>query len=471
MPRISIAEDETMSIGSLSRALRSGTVSCEELTQAALNRIEVQNPTLNAVVSVAPDQVLQQARGVDREIRAGRWRGPLHGIPLGLKDVIDCRGMRTTMGSAFCQDNVARSDASAVRRLRRAGAVLIGKLHTHEYAFGATGEESHIGPCRNPHGPGRITGGSSSGPAAAVASGMCVAALGTDSGGSVRIPAALCGVVGLKPTMGRISRSGVGPLSWTLDHVGAITHSIADNAVLLTVLSGFDPSDPKSTRRRPEDFARYLGEGVRGLRIGLPSSFFEYLDPLVRSGVDEALRVWRDRGCELCVVDLPQLDRFVTAQRTVLATEAYAIHRQRFEEQPQLFQESVGQRLHDASMISAWRYAESYRLIDDATRTFDRALADVDVLATATVPILAPLLGQWETCAAGLAESVQSALTRLTGATNFTGHPSLTMPSPGSQFGLPVGVQLIGRRWAEALLYRFGQTLEASTASHTESFQ
>ena len=428
----------------------------------SLDRIERHDPELNAVVSISPGEVLEQARRLDRELRAGRWRGPLHGIPVGLKDVIDCRGSSTTMGSAFCQDNVASRDASAVRRLRRAGAVLIGKLHTQEYAYGATGEHAFTGACRNPSDLERMSGGSSSGPAAAVASGMCLAALGTDTGGSVRIPASLCGVVGLKPTMGRISRIGVAPLSWTLDHVGVITSSIADNAALLAVVSGFDRADPESRRRRPEDFTRYLGADVRGLSIGVPSSYFEHLDPEIRSGVDTALRVWKERGCGISLVAVPQLDRFIKAQRTVLTTEAYAVHRQRFEEQPQLFQDSVRQRLEDGSMISAWRYAESYRLRDEARRVFDEALASVDVLVTATVPILAPLLGQQATSAAGLVETVQSALTRLTGVTNFSGHPSLTLPCGRSKLGLPLGVQLIGRRWEEALLYRFGQTLEDS---------
>lgn len=452
--------DARHGIVGLSQSLRSGRISAQALTREVLERIELHNPTLNAVVTVIADEAMAAARRADREIRSGRSRGPLHGIPIGLKDVIDARGSRTTAGSAFYRDHVADRDATVVRRLRRAGAVLVAKLHTQEFAYGATGEASFVGPSRNPHDLDRMTGGSSGGPAAAVASGMCAGALGTDTGGSIRIPSSLCGVVGLKPTMGRISRAGVTPLSWTLDHVGPITRTVADNAVLFTALSGFDPQDPASARRRPEDFTRDLTAGVRGLSIGVLEPYFEHLEPEVRRCVDAALRSWKELGSTIKLVTIPELDRIIAAQRTVLAAEAYAVHRRRLEERPELFQDVVGQRLRVGATLPAWEYAESYRLRDRAMRAFDDALADVDVLAAPTVPISAPLRGESETTAAGIHEAVQSALTRLTGPTNFTGHPSMTLPCGHTRHGLPVGVQLISRRWDEAMLYRFGQALE-----------
>jgi aspartyl-tRNA(Asn)/glutamyl-tRNA(Gln) amidotransferase subunit A len=460
MPAPVVLPGAAESIATSGQGLRSGRISSVELTRAALDRIEAHNRALNAVVTVTAELVLEAARRADRDLRAGRDRGPLHGIPVGLKDVIDVRGVRTTMGSAFCQDHVAARDATVVRRLRRGGAVMIGKLHTQEFAYGATGADSFTGPARNPHDPGRITGGSSSGPAAAVAAGLCYAAVGTDTGGSVRIPAALCGVVGLKPTMGRVSRTGVLPLSWTLDHVGPITRSVADNAALLTAISGFDPRDAGSARRRPEDFGRVATAGARGLRVGIPEAYFEHLDPEVGRQVGAALEAWAEAGGVIRPVGVRGLDKIIAAQRTVLAVEAYAVHRSRLESQPGLFQKTVGQRLCDAAAVPAWAYAEAARQQRQARRVFDGALAEVDLLATPTVAIPAPRIGQLDAATTGLPETVQAALTRLTGATNFSGHPSLTVPCGRTQLGLPVGVQLIGRYWDEAVLYRAGQALD-----------
>jgi aspartyl-tRNA(Asn)/glutamyl-tRNA(Gln) amidotransferase subunit A len=453
-----LAED-ACGIADAARLLIAGQISSEELTRTALERIERHNPVLNAVVAVDADEALQAARCADREISHGQSLGPLHGIPIGLKDVIDVSGTRTSMGSASCPDSVATQDATVVRRLRQAGAVIIGKLNTQEFAYGATGEASLHGPTRNPHDTDRITGGSSGGPAAAVASGMCAGALGTDTGGSIRIPAALCGVVGLKPTAGRISRAGVAPLSWTLDHVGPITRSVTDNALLLGVLSGYDPLDPASARREPEGFTRNLTAGVTGLRIGVPEPYFENLDPQVRAAVEGALRTWEELGSTVQPVDIRALDDIVTAQRTVVSVEAYASLRHRYEAEPETFDPTVRQRLHNGSAVPGWQYAEALRSRGTAADAFDDALADVDVLVAPMLPITASTIGQQETTDAGIREAVQSALTRLCGATNFTGHPSMTMPCGRGQ-GLPVGVQLIAGRWAESRLYRVGRALE-----------
>ncbi|WP_327129444.1 amidase [Streptomyces sp. NBC_01727] len=461
-----ILADDACGIADMARALASGRTSSEELARTALERIEQHNPVLNAVITVDADEVLETAVRADREIRDGRSRGPLHGIPIGIKDVIDIRGTRTSMGSTSCQDDIAARDATVVSRLRQAGAIIVGKLNTQEFAYGATGEASFHGPTRNPHDPDRITGGSSGGPAAAVASGMCAGALGTDTGGSIRIPSALCGVVGLKPTAGRISRAGVATLSWTLDHVGPITRSVADNALMLSVLCGHDPLDAASARRHSEDFTRDLPKAVLGLRIGVAQPYFANLDPRVRDGVEGALRIWEELGSTVRSVDIRGLDHVITAQRTVLSVEAYAALRHRYEERPLSFDPTVRQRLGHGSEVPGWQYAEARRSRDAATNAFDAALADVDVLVAPMVPITAPLLGQHETTDAGAPETVQSALTRLSGVTNFTGHPSLTMPCHNAGHGLPVGVQLIARRWDEATLYRFGQALEDAAPDH-----
>jgi aspartyl-tRNA(Asn)/glutamyl-tRNA(Gln) amidotransferase subunit A len=448
-------------IADAARLLTSGGISSEELTQQALENIERHNALVNAAIAIDTDGALRAARRADGEIRDGRSLGPLHGIPIGLKDVIDVGGVPTSMGSASCRDTIAPHDATVVRRLRQAGAVIIGKLNTQEFAYGATGEASLNGPTRNPHDTDRMTGGSSGGPAAAVAAGMCAGALGTDTGGSIRIPAALCGVVGLKPTAGRISRAGVAPLSWTLDHVGPITRSVTDNALLLGALSGHDPLDTASARLEPEEFTRKLASGVAGLRIGVPEPYSANLDPQVRAAVDGALLTWEELGSTVEPVDIPGLDDIVAAQRTVVAVEAYASLRHRYAAHPETFDPTVRQRLRHGSEVPGWQYAEAMRSRRTAREAFDVALDGVDVLAAPTLPITAPAIGQQETTDTGIRETIQSALTRLSGPTNFTGHPSLTMPC-GMSRGLPIGVQLIARHWAESTLYRVGRALEDS---------
>jgi aspartyl-tRNA(Asn)/glutamyl-tRNA(Gln) amidotransferase subunit A len=461
------------SIADLSRRLRDGSITSVTLTTRALRRIEAANPRLNAVVTLLADEAMRAAREADAEIAAGRWRGHLHGIPVGLKDIVDTQGVRTTMGSDFFRTHVPDIDAEVARRLRAAGAVLVGKLHTHEFAYGPTGDTSCFGPVRNPHDPDRVAGGSSGGSAVAVATGMCLAAVGSDTGGSIRIPSALCGVVGIKPTFGLVSRRGVFPLSWTLDHVGPITRSVADNALVLAALCGDDPSDAFQARRTagdardvlPDDLAQDLVSGlatsVEGVRIGVVEDYYyDRLQPEVDTHVRAAIRAWQERGAVVKTIRIPDLDQIRDAHRTVVAVEAYVTHRQRLDAHPELFGSVVRQRLVDGGSVAAWEYAEACRWQAPARRRFDEALREVDVLVTPSVPLVAPELGQVDTEAAGMPETVRSALTRLAGPTNLTGHPGLSVPYGRTPAGLPVGVQVIGRYWDEARLYRLGRALE-----------
>ncbi len=410
---------------------------------------------------------MRAAEAADKELEGGHWRGPLHGIPFGVKDIFDTAGIRTTVGSAFFRDRVPAEDAEVVRRVREAGAVVIGKLHTHEFAFGPTGDASCFGPVRNPYDPERMAGGSSGGSAAAVATGMCAAALGSDSGGSVRIPAALCGVVGMKPTYGRISRQGVFPLSWSLDHIGPLTRTVGDNARVLGVLCGYDDRDPDSVRRAEEDFTRELDLGVRGLTVGVPDGYyFDHLEPDVRRLVRAAIDTLADLGATVRPVGVPGLADLTAlrdAHRTVISVEAYAVHRERLDaaDGRELFDPIVRQRLVDGSAVRGWEYAEALRLLAESRRTFSRLLDGVDALATPSVAVTAPLLGQVDTDAAGTEETVRWALTRLAVPTNVTGTPSLSVPCGASRGGLPVGLQLSGAAWSEARLYRIAASLEA----------
>ena len=450
--------DLPRSLAGLSRELLARHLSPVEVVRALLGRIEADET--NSFITVTAERALEKASLAEREILAGRHRGPLHGVPVALKDIIYTRGVRTTMGSALYSGHVPDHSATAARKLEEAGSVLIGKTNTHEVAYGPTGDRSYFGPTLNPHDARRITGGSSGGSGAAVAANLCYGALGSDTGGSIRIPAALCGTVGMKPTFGRVSKSGVFPLSWSLDHVGPITRTVKDNALMLNVLAGHDPEDPYSVDHPAEDFTRDLQRGLRGAGIGFPTSFyFDHVDEEVGARVREAVEVFRSLGALVREVEIPNLVDTLHAQRLILAAEAYAVHQERLENEPEKIGEEVSERLMDGERPRAYRYANARRRGMLATEEFDHALHGVDVLLTPTLPITAPEIGQREVRIGDYEESVRSALTRFTGPTDLTGHPSLSIPC-GTTSGLPVGLQLIGRHFDEAALYRFGHAYE-----------
>jgi aspartyl-tRNA(Asn)/glutamyl-tRNA(Gln) amidotransferase subunit A len=451
--------DLPRSLAGLSRELLARRLSPVEVVRALLGCIEADET--NSFITVTVEWALKRASQAEREILAGRYRGPLHGVPVALKDIIYTRGVSTTMGSAFYSGHVPDHSATVARKLEEAGYVLIGKTNTHEFAYGPTGDRSYFGPTRNPHDTRRITGGSSGGSGAAVAANLCYGGLGSDTGGSIRIPAALCGIVGMKPTFGRVSKSGVFPLSWTLDHVGPITRTVEDNALMLNVLAGHDQEDPYSVDRPAEDFARDLRRGVKGGKICIPRGFFfDHVDEEVTARLHQAVEVFRSLGAEVREVEIPNLWDTLHAQRLILGAEAYAVHQDRLENEPDRFGDEVSERLMDGERVKAYRYANARRRGMLATDEFDRALDDVDVLLTPTLPIVATEIGQREVDIGEYKESVRSALTRFTGPTDLTGHPSLSVPCGTTASGLPVGLQLIGRRFDEATLYRFGHAYE-----------
>jgi aspartyl-tRNA(Asn)/glutamyl-tRNA(Gln) amidotransferase subunit A len=451
--------DLPRSLATLSRELRERRLSPVEVVKTLLARIE--SDETNAFITVTAERALEEASLAEREITAGRHNGPLHGVPIALKDLIFTRDVRTTMASDFFAEHVPDRSATVARRLEDAGSVLIGKTNTHEFAYGPTGDRSFFGPTRNPHDTGKITGGSSGGSGAAVAAGLCYGALGSDTGGSIRIPAALCGVVGMKPTFGRVSKTGVFPLAWSLDHVGPITRTVEDNALMLNTLAGHDPEDLYSADLASEDFARDLERGTQGAAIGVPSSFyFEHLDGEVEERVNEAVEVFASLGTEIREVEVPHLWDTLHAQRLVLAAEAYAVHEERLETNPDRFDDHGLERLLNGENLKAYRYANAQQRKLRSRREFANVLREVDVLLTPTVPIPAPEIGQRETTIDGYEEAVYSALTRLTGPTNLNGLPSLSIPCGTTTSGLPVGLQLIGRPFDEATLYRFGRAHE-----------
>lgn len=451
-------------LAELARAFEGKRLSPVEVVRAVLERIEAAEE-LNAFVTVTAERALEDAREAEGGIFAGRYRGPLHGVPVGVKDMISTKGIRTTMGSAFFEEHVPREDAAVVERLREAGAVVVGKTSTHEFAYGTTGDRSRFGPARNPHDPTRITGGSSSGSGAAVAADLLYGALGTDTGGSIRIPAALCGVAGMKPTFGRVSKRGVFPLAWTLDHAGPLTRTVEDNALMLNALAGHDPEDPYSAARDAEDFARDIDRGVSGGAVGVPAGFYyERLESEVAARVAEAAEVFRSLGAQVREVEVSFLQESLDAQRLVLAAEAYAVHEERFLREPEKFDDEVRERIRAGMEPRAHEYLDARRTRLLSLDAFARVFEEVDVLLAPTVPIAATEVGQRETVVGGEAVSVRSELNRLTGPTNLNGLPSLSVPCGWTAAGLPVGIQFIGRPFDEATLYRYGHAFELASS-------
>ena len=458
------AENLPFSLAALATALRERRLSPVEVVAALLERIEDVDEELNAFITVLPEKALEEATRTEKEILAGEYRSPLHGIPVGLKDLIYTKGIRTTMGSAFFEDYVPDYSATVALKLEEAGAIIIGKTNTHEFAYGPTGDRSHFGPTKNPYDPGRISGGSSSGSGAAVAAGLCYAALGSDTAGSIRIPSALCGIVGMKPTFGRVSKRGVFPLSWTLDHVGPLTRTVEDNALLLSILAGHDPKDLYSVDRPAEDFARNLRRDVRSGVVGVPTDFyFEHVEDEVERKVKESIDVFRSLGTKVREVEIPNLWETLKAQRLILATDAYAVHEERLNNEPEKFDDEVRERTCDGEHLKAYRYAKAQQVTKQRSlEEFESALREVDVLVTPTVPIAAPEIGQREADISGYREPVFSALTRLTGPANLVGLPNLSIPCGLTGSGLPVGLQLVGRSFDEAAVYRYGYAYETA---------
>jgi aspartyl-tRNA(Asn)/glutamyl-tRNA(Gln) amidotransferase subunit A len=458
-------EDLPRSVVELGAAFRGRRLSPVEVVGTLLERIETVDKELNAFITVLSERALEEARRAEKEILSGEYRGPLHGVPIGLKDLIHTKGVRTTMGSAFFEDYVPDYSATVVSKLEEAGAIIIGKTNTHEFAYGPTGDRSYFGPTRNPYDPSRISGGSSGGSGAAVAAELCYAALGSDTAASVRVPAALCGTVGMKPTFGRVSKSGVFPLAWTLDHVGPLTRTVEDNALLLNVLAGYNAQDPHSAYRPVEDFAQSLRRPVQGRSVGVPANYyFEHIEEEVEEKVREATEVFRSLGAEVREVEIPNLPESLKAQRIILAAEAYAVHEKRLESEPERFGYEARERIRDGEGLKAHRYATAQQVTKRRSlEEFERALREVEVLLTPSVPVAATKIGQREVEIGDHKEAVFSALTRLTGPTNLNGLPSLSLPCGFTGTGLPVGLQLIGRSFDEATIYNYAYAYATAT--------
>ena len=454
-----------LSLSHAADLVRARKISPVELTNSCLSRIERLNPVLNAFITVTADQALADARTAESEIARGRRRGPLHGIPIALKDLFDTAGVRTTAASAVFADRVPSQDAEVVRRLKQAGAVLVGKTNMHEFAYGDTSAQTHFGPVRNPWEPQRISGGSSGGSAAAVAARLCYGALGSDTGGSIRQPSAYCGIVGLKPTYGLVSTSGVVPLSWSLDHVGPMCRTVADAAVLLQPIAGYDPADINSVDAATPDYSKALGQRVSGLRIGIPRGvFYESLDPEIEQAVSEALQVVRRLTASTRDVELPPYKTL-----PVVGAEAYTFHAPYFTKTPDLYQSATRARIEGGSRVTATAYIEGKRELDRLRKAVSAVFSNVDLLVTPTSPILPQTVDEavntpYVPPPGGVAPSLRN-----TQPFDIYGLPTISIPCGFSRTGLPIGVQISGPRLGEPQVLALAHAFEQATEWHKRS--
>jgi aspartyl-tRNA(Asn)/glutamyl-tRNA(Gln) amidotransferase subunit A len=447
--------------------LRAREASSAELTRACIANIEGRDGELVAFISKTLEAAVGDASRADEELARGVDRGPLHGIPVAVKDLYDAKGEVTTAGSKIFAGNVAREDSAVTARLRDAGAVLLGKTNLHEWAFGVTNQNPHFGDAKNPWDPSRIPGGSSGGSAIAVATGMCFLSPGSDTGGSIRIPAALCGIAGIKPTYGRISLRGVVPLAWSLDHAGPLARTVRDLAIALDVLAGHDPRDPASADVPAEDYLADLEKGAGGLRIVIPSTyFFDDVDAEVEGAVREAAALLASLGARVEERALPHTDMLRATQRTIISSEAFAYHRDHIRDQPDAFGPYVRERMQQAEAVGAAEVARARRTQAEIRAAWVALLREVDMILTPATP--APALPRSDGRPAGERDAAAAyVLTSYTSPFNLTGLPAISVPCGCTRGGLPIGMQLAAGPWREALLLRAARAYERETRWHT----
>jgi aspartyl-tRNA(Asn)/glutamyl-tRNA(Gln) amidotransferase subunit A len=442
-----------MTIAEVAPRVASGAVKSEKLTEDCLSAIERLNPKLNAFITVTADEALQQARAADKDIAAGRCRGPLHGIPISLKDLVDQQGWPTTAGSLVRKDHVAASDATVTRRLRAAGAVFVGKTNLHEFAFGTTSEDSGFGPARNPIDPSRSPGGSSGGSAIAIATGMSLGTVGTDTGGSIRIPAAACGVVGLKPEWGHISARGVVPLSRQLDHVGPLAKTVADAWIL------YNAMQPAAARVQDAPTA----SAVKGLRLGVPAGYlFDRLDADVERGVLGAIEKLRKKGAIVTEVPLPHAHDIAAVYLHLVLGDAAEYHARTLLSRPDDYTPNVRLRLEMARYVLAEDYIRALRGKSVITGEVDRALAGVDALVLPALAVPAPTIGATTMPVKGGPEPVRALMLRCTQPFNLSGHPAISLPCGTTPAGLPIGLQLVGHKGGTPALVQAALGIEGT---------
>lgn len=448
-----------MTILEAAAALRARQISSVELTEAALERVRKLNGCLNAFLTTTDESARTRAQQADEELARGMDLGPLHGIPIAIKDVFCTKGIATTCGSPLFAERIPDHDAAVVEKLAAAGAVLIGKTGLHELAYGVTSNNPHYGPIRNPWNQDCVPGGSSGGSGAAVAAGMVFMATGSDTGGSIRIPASFCGTVGLKPTFGRVSRYGVLPLDFSLDHMGPLTRSVRDAAIVLKAIAGYDSRDDTSSRRPVPEYLPEPEPSLSGVRVGVPENFyFDRLDPEVEQAVRGMVRQTESLGAVLVPVRVPDIAAINVVARVILLAEAAAVMEPHLSRRDR-FGTDVLSLLDQGRLLPATDYINAQRLRRSMQKQFRAVFERVDCLLTPTSPITAPHIGQTSAVIAGATEDVRLAVTRLVRGINLLGLPALSIPCGRDRAGLPIGLQIVGRAFEEALILKVGQAL------------
>lgn len=448
-----------LSVSEAAELLRAKKLSPVEYTSALIAHAERHDRRYNAYLRPTPELALADARRAEAEILRGDWRGQLHGVPYALKDIVDYAGLPTTAHSKILQDNVAQADAAVTERLRAAGGVFMGKLSTHEFALGGPSFDLPWPPARNPWNRDHFCGGSSSGSGAATAAGFVPAAIGTDTGGSIRNPAAKCGVIGMKPTYGLVSRRGVVPLSFSLDHVGPLTRTVRDNALMLDLIAGHDPADPGSATAGAGSYAAQLGRDLKGLRIGLLRHFYTTdmkADPEVAAAIEAFAAKLGELGASVREVSAAPLAEYAACNRIILLSEAFAIHEKWMRERPQDYGALARERLMGGAFVRAADYVNATRLRRRLADEFHALFADVDVVLTSS--------SMDPACRIDDDAALEYTYGRQSRAPfNLTGSPALSVPAGFSANGLPMAVQLVGRPFSEALLYRVAHAYEQAT--------
>lgn len=450
----------TLSLRDVAKKIASKEVTPVEVTQACLDRANATQDKLNAFTRIMAESALEEAKAAEAEIAAGNYRGELHGIPVGIKELYDVNGVPTTSSSKVRANWLAETDSASVEQLRAAGAVILGKTHTHEFAYGISTPTT-----RNPWNTDHIPGGSSGGSGASVAAGSTYMSMGSDTGGSIRIPAAVCGTVGLKPTFGRCSRAGVTSLSWSLDHVGPLTRTVADAAVCLNALAGYDPRDPGSVDVPAEDYTSALGKDVKGIRIGVPKNYyFDDCHPEIESAVRAAIDAMAAEGAVISEVEIPYADVIMSVEFAFCMAEASEYHRLMLREKPDLYTDDVRTFLEAGELMPATRYVQAMRVRQLMQRAWAKMYDDIDVLVGPAVPSPATRVGQetveWGN---GVAEPVTPVFVRLSAPANVTGLPSIATPCGFTSDGLPVAFQAIARPFDEATAIRLCDAYQRMT--------
>jgi aspartyl-tRNA(Asn)/glutamyl-tRNA(Gln) amidotransferase subunit A len=463
-----LTSDSKFTVSSLAPLLKSRKLSPLELTREILAKIERLQPSLNGFITVTAKLALKQARAAEKEILRGQYRGPLHGIPITLKDIFDVRGIRTTAGSKILRNSVAKENAVVTDRLLDAGVILLGKTNLHEFAFGATNVNPHYGSVHNPWDLERVSGGSSGGSAVAVATGQGLASLGTDTGGSIRLPAALCGIVGFKPTRRLVPVHGVIPLAPSLDHVGPLCRCVGDAAILMGAIAGPDPRDPDCLGKAGEAFDRGMRRGLRGLKIGVPKQyFFDRLQEDVCRAVLTAIQHLEVSGCEIREVVLKSMEQTADLAAGITVIEALAFHWKWLQSRPQDYGADLRTRMQQNSGQLAVAYLQLREKHRFYREEFARVFESVDLVVAPSVPVVAPKMDETEVSVGRTKEELRLALLRFTRPANLTGFPAISIPCGFSKEKMPVGLQLMGPAFGDATVLRAAYGYEQSTAWHT----